>query len=295
MTLCVSWIRRCGHNKELILASDSLLTGGGDFTESPKIFPLKRGDCAIACAGDTSYSFPIVAHIIQSIDLNVKSKTRAQDFVDLVHYFEELMNSCLGSVVDPVAEKGKGPDFQMLFVGYSARFKDFRMVVYQYDKRSRMMKRRTVPTLKKNKVAVIGDQGVAKKGEQNVVSRYRRALFLKLEQDGVRDNDPIDMQPLDVLYNFIQDSQLRTVGGHPQMLKIYDFMSTLPYAIMERNDKDLVFYMGRKLMNYESFPYPIFNMENHEVLYMKGTKDDFKRKTQEIKSLDQFEEGTFVR
>ena len=245
MTLCVSWIRRSGRSKELLLAADSLLNGGGDFTEAPKIFPLKRGDCAIACAGDTAYSFPIVTHIIQSIDLNVKSKTRAQDFVDLVHYFEELMNSCLSSVINPIADRVKGPDFQMLFVGYSSILKDFKMVVYQYDKTRQIMKRKTVPTLKKNKVAVIGDQGIARNGELNLVSLYRRQLFQKLDSEGIMDNDPIDMQPLDVLSDFIKDNRYRTVGGHPQILKICDFMSTLPYAIMEDDNPENILY-GKK-------------------------------------------------
>lgn len=245
MTLCVSWIRRSGRSKELLLAADSLLNGGGDFTEAPKIFPLKRGDCAIACAGDTAYSFPIVTHIIQSIDLNVKSKTRAQDFVDLVHYFEELMNSCLSSVINPIADRVKGPDFQMLFVGYSSILKDFKMVVYQYDKTRQIMKRKTVPTLKKNKVAVIGDQGIARNGELNLVSLYRRQLFQKLDSEGIMDNDPIDMQPLDVLSDFIKDNRYRTVGGHPQILKICVFMSTLPYAIMEDDNPENILY-GKK-------------------------------------------------
>lgn len=288
MTLCVSWIRRVGRTKELLIASDSLLNGGGDFIEAPKVFPLSRGDCAIACAGDTAYSFPIVTHILHSVDLNVKSKTRALDFTDLVHYIEELMNSCLATVKDPITDKDKGPDFQMLFVGYSAKLKDFKMIVYQYDKSRRIMKRKSVPTLKKNKVAVIGDQGVAKKGELNLVSRYRRQLFLQLDKEGVGDNDPIDMQPLDVLCDFISDNQYNTVGGHPQMLKICDFMSTLSYAVMEDNNPENIYYMGRKLMNYETFPYPIYDLKSHESFYMKETKEEFKRKDQEIKKLNQF-------
>ena len=288
MTICVSWIRRVGRAKELMLASDSLLNGGGDFMEAPKIFPLRRGDCAIACAGDTSYSFPIVTHILQSIELNVKSSTRAQDFTDLVHYFEELMNSCLASVVNPISDKDKGPDFQMLFVGYSAKLKDFRMVVFQYDKNRKIMKRSTEKTLKKNKVAVIGDKGVARKGELNLVSKYRRELFLRLEADGIGDNGFIDMQPLDVLDNFIKDGQYRTVSGHLQMLKICDFMSILPYAIMEDNNPENIYYMGRKLMNYETFPYPIYNVERHETFFMKETKEEFKRSEQEIAKLSQF-------
>lgn len=288
MTLCVSWIRRAGRTKELMLAADSLLNGGGDFMEAPKIFPLKRGDCAIACAGDTAYTFPIVTHILQSIDLNVKNSTRAQDFVELVHYFEELMNSCLTTVINPVTNKDKGPDFQMLFVGYSAKLKDFKMVVFQYDKSRKIMKRRTEKTLKKNKVAVIGDKGATKKGETNLVSLYRRELFLRLEADGIGDNGFIDMQPLDVLNSFIKENQYRTVSGHLQMLKICDFMSVLPYAIMEDNNPESIYYMGRKLMNYETFPYPIYNLVEHNVFYMKETKEEFKRSNQEIAKLSQF-------
>lgn len=291
MTLCVSWIRRSGRTKELILASDSLLNGGGDFIEAPKIFPLKRGDCAIACAGDTAYTFPIVTHIINSIELNVKNRTRAQDFTDLVHYFEELMNSCLSTVINPVVDKDKGPDFQMLFVGYSAKLKDFKMVVYQYDKTRRIMKRNTESTLKKNKVAVIGDKGEAKKGEINLVSLFRRDLFQQLESDGIEDNGHIDMQPLDVLYKYVKNPDYRTVGGHPQVLKICDFMSTLPYGIIEDNNLDSIYYMGRKLMNYETFPYPIYNLETHEISYMKETAEAFKRSQQEIHKLNQFAKG----
>lgn len=287
MTLCVSWIRRSGRTKELILAADSLLNGGGDFLEAPKIFPLKRGDCAMACAGDTAYSFPIVNHIIQSVDLNFKNRTRAIDFKDLVNYFEDLMNTCLSAIETPIIDIGKGPDFQMLFVGYSAKLKDFKMVVFQYDKRLKIMKRRKEKTLKKNNVAVIGDKDIDKKGEKSLVMQYRRELFIELEKDGIKDYGFIDMQPLDVLYRFIKNNDYRTVSGHLQMLKIYDFMSTLPYGIIEEDNQD-IFYMGRKLMNYETFPYPIYNLQTHSVTYMKGIKEEFIRSNHEIKELDQF-------
>lgn len=287
MTLCVSWIRRSGRTKELILAADSLLNGGGDFLEAPKIFPLKRGDCAMACAGDTAYSFPIVNHIIQSVDLNFKNRTRAIDFKDLVNYFEDLMNTCLSTIETPIIDIGKGPDFQMLFVGYSAKLKDFKMVVFQYDKRLKIMKRRKEKTLKKNNVAVIGDKDIDKKGGKSLVLQYRRELFIELEKDGIDDYGFIDMQPLDVLYRFIKNNDYRTVSGHLQMLKIYDFMSTLPYGIIEENNQE-IFYMGRKLMNYETFPYPIYNLQTHSVTYMKGIKEEFIRSNHEIKELDQF-------
>lgn len=56
--------------RELCLVSDSCLTGGDKFCAAPKIFPLIRGDCAIACAGGAAYFYPIAEHIVRMIELN---------------------------------------------------------------------------------------------------------------------------------------------------------------------------------------------------------------------------------
>ena len=57
---------------------------------------------------------------------------------------------------------------------------------------------------------------------------------------------------------------------------------------MEDNIPESIYYMGRKLMNYETFPYPIYNLVGHDVFYMKETKEEFKRSDQEIAKLSQF-------
>jgi hypothetical protein len=95
MTLCIGWVRRVGDYSEICIAADSCLSGGQRFLAAPKIFPLSRKDCAIACARATGYSFPIVEHIIRAIEINQKLRDRAGDVADLIHLIEDIANSCL--------------------------------------------------------------------------------------------------------------------------------------------------------------------------------------------------------
>lgn len=60
MTLCIAWIRTRKREESLYMIADSRFTGGDCFDGCPKLFPLGRGDCALACAGATEFSYPIV-------------------------------------------------------------------------------------------------------------------------------------------------------------------------------------------------------------------------------------------
>ena len=42
------------------------------------------------------------------------------------------------------------------------------------------------------------------------------------------------------------------------------------------SDPENIYYMGRKIMNYETFPYPIYNLQKHDIFFMKETKEEFK-------------------
>lgn len=62
---------------------------------TPKLFPLPRKDCAIARAGDTSYSMPIVNNISHALEINKPIQDRAYDFLHIVHLVEDVTNRCL--------------------------------------------------------------------------------------------------------------------------------------------------------------------------------------------------------
>lgn len=71
MTLCVVWIRKIKHDKELCLISDTCLSCGDRFYVVPKILTLKRGDCVFASAGITNYFYPIEEHIVRVAHLDL--------------------------------------------------------------------------------------------------------------------------------------------------------------------------------------------------------------------------------
>ncbi len=95
MTLCIAWVRKKSTTDEICVISDSCFTGGQRFLAAPKIFPLDRGDCVIACAGDTMYSFPVVEHLRQAFSLNKGLMDRSIDTTDLLHTIKDITNKVL--------------------------------------------------------------------------------------------------------------------------------------------------------------------------------------------------------
>lgn len=268
MSLCIAWVRAYCNVEEILVAADSCFSGGQRFLASPKIFPLKRNDCVLACAGDTSYSFPIAEHISRAIDLNPMLRNRAIDFNDFRHYVLDIANKCLFEEQDTLTSPN-GPDFRMILAGHSWITKKAHIYEIYYDKHEKQMNYRTPMTIKKTKFAIIGD----------CVSEVRKAIFDRLESEGIKDHERIDMQPLEVLNYFIKDetNQTYAIGGYPQMVKVYPYHSILPIAIKLKNssNSDIITYFGRPCLKYEMIPFPIYDMEKKEIVYMKKVNEDF--------------------
>lgn len=277
MSLCIAWVRKDKDMEELCMIADSCFSGGQRFLAAPKIFPLSRNDCAIACAGTTVYSFPVVEHIMKSVELNQKFRDRACDVTDFRHTILAIANKCLFEEQEAQYIKD-GPDFTMIYAGYSWREQKFCLYEIHYDKRNRKMVFRTPTTIKKVPFAVIGD----------FVPEVRRKIFQKLDADGVQDRGFVDLQPLDVLMEYINDEsgEKRSIGGYPQMVKIYPFMRVLPIGFrQDKEGKKIITYSGRPLMDFEVFPYPIYDLEEKKFMYMKEVREEFERKPEEVKPL----------
>jgi hypothetical protein len=279
MTLCIGWIRTVGQVEEVCLIADSCFTGGGQFLAAPKLFPLNRNDCAIACAGYTGYSFPIVEHIMRSIEINQKLRDRACDISDMIHAIVDIANKCLYEERDIQVTDDGSPEFSMIVAGYSWKFQRAYLKIISYDKQSKQMYAKDTQTIKGKPVAVIGDQ----------INAVRKKIFDLLERDSVPQNGDFDMQPLEVLMEYITNPKIRSIGGYPQMLKIYPFMNLLPIGFLHMNEGEKVIsYYGRLLLKYETFPYPIYDLEKKQFVYMKINRDEFVLQPELTKPLTQF-------
>lgn len=301
MTLCIAWVRMANESEEIVMAADSCFSGGQRFLAAPKLFPMRRGDCAIACAGMSQYSFPVVEHIFRAFDINQKLRERASDITDVIHTIVDIANRCLQEEKEPnsAAIPGEGPGFTMLIGGFSWKKKEPIFRILSFDWSSMKMTASSVPTIMGYQIAVIGDE--------DVVGPCRGKIHNKLvaEQQG---GETLNMQPLDILMDYISDSKYTTIGGYPQLLKIYPFMNILPFGFLHRtkdsklnpdnllkgNDDNgeqcFITYYGRPLLKYETFPYPIIDLRSKEIRYMyERTGDlDFKLTHENPKPLKGF-------
>lgn len=279
MSLCIAWVRTYNNSTELCMIADSCFTGGQNFLAAPKLFCFQRGDCALACAGNTAYSFPIIEHLMRSIEINQKLRDRAADITQLRHNLIDITNKCLQEEHDIQYEEG-GPDFSLILAGYSWKKKEPCIYIIRYDKKTKKMRYDTPRTVFGNKCAFIGD---------HTNEAFRMLSDMLFDRDNPHAKVKIDMEPLDVLLSFINNKEIPYIGGYPQMLKIYPYLRTLPigFLISNGNEKN-IYYGGRPLLKYETFPYPIYNIENREYVYMKKTADEFLRAHEEIKPLSMF-------
>jgi ATP-dependent protease HslVU (ClpYQ) peptidase subunit len=79
MTLSIAWVRKIGPTPELIFASDSRLTGGGNVDHCQKVFSLPREDCCISFAGSTFIAYPVIMQLQNTIVEYKKLLDRAMD------------------------------------------------------------------------------------------------------------------------------------------------------------------------------------------------------------------------
>lgn len=246
---------------------------------APKVFPLPRKDCAIACAGDTNYSMPIVDHIVHAMEINKPLIDRAYDFLDVVHLVEDIINRCLYEEKEEQENEEEGPGFTMILAGYSFQENESRLFIISYNKHLKKMKANKAPTIMGTQVAVIGDF--------ELIPQVKVDIHKAFEKDGIKKGGIFGYQPLDVLQKYIDKPEITTVGGHLQMLKIYPFAQVLPIGFFYP-DESSIFYYGRPLLKYETFPYPIYDMKEKVFKYMKVNSKDFELVHEETKKLTKF-------
>lgn len=76
MTLVATWIRQTKSNEELVIASDSRVTGGIVINCAPKLFRLERNDAVLAYCGPTMVAYPILLQIKASLDAHEETRER---------------------------------------------------------------------------------------------------------------------------------------------------------------------------------------------------------------------------
>ncbi|MBR8184603.1 hypothetical protein [Burkholderia ambifaria] len=251
MTLVVAWTRTTQTGRELWILSDSRLSGGKLWDYGPKIFGIGRSDAVIAFAGDTSWTYPLIAQISSYVESFVNLRDRVIDVAELFGRIVQMLNDSLSFVTDPAHPSMALPECSFVFAGYSVRRKDFfvRRIDFQ-PKRNQF-----VSTHPKS----YGGESVAYVGDAKPVKATVRRMSEILKQRKAK-RQRLDMTPAVAFFEVLSSGKFRDIGGAPQVTKVYEHMNLQHFGVYwppnVPNEEQAIFLRGRRLKSYEVLDHP---------------------------------------
>jgi hypothetical protein len=266
MTLGMAWVRTTGRTRELIVASDSRLSGGQAWDAAPKIMLLPRTDCVISFAGDTNDAYPLMLQACNAILMHQPAINRALDISDLKGHLIRVMNHVRAYISNlPRGEEiAPPPEAIFMLAGYSWRMKEFRIWQFHYHhhineftfKPINFWRARTGNSPKK--IGFVGDKDAIKRASSLLISMLRERR--KLDQGG------LNMEPLEVLRDIIRSEEFPSVGGPLQVVKLYEHMNAVPFAVYwpSRSNGEVTL-LGRALMPYETASFGVIDPDRPTV------------------------------
>ncbi|GAB7541407.1 hypothetical protein CS8_010700 [Cupriavidus sp. 8B] len=166
--------------------------------------------------------------------------------VDLIH---DLPHGCEAE-----------PDADFLFGGWSWKANQFKIWKLHFDGSKKMFDFR--PTTPQRDW---GGKVLAFAGDYR--SEFMRRLTDLQKARGVVGNVGFDMEPFEVLRDMLRDPSFDAIGGAPQMVKVYKYSATRPYAVIWPNgDFKSVNLLGRPLLEYEQSDYLVLDPDSLETI-----------------------------
>lgn len=270
----MAWIRQNKKTKELIIAADSRLRSRGALDQAQKIFRLERRDCCLAFCGDAQIAYPLFIQVASFINAFIRTRTRAQDITDVANIIREVLNNLVASWDLSAAEKSEElSNTRVLFGGWSWKLQRFDVGIFKFtdDSFSFHHEKARLPHPWKEigrSLIVIGDY------QKEYLLYLARILEGRHGQQIIRAPKKevhFDYEPIEALSLMLRETagkqDFKSIGGAPQMLKLYPYGSDLPVVI--RNEGGDNYLFGRKLFSWEKTTYPVLllNSDKPQFLY----------------------------
>jgi hypothetical protein len=269
MTIAAAWVRKVGSCEELVFVSDSRLSGDGNtFDSCPKTFALPRNDCVISFAGYTGHAYPMMMQLISAIDSHAPNLRGSLSLSELRTHMLKIFNSMANDIQPSIhinADVDADPEATFLFGGWSWVQKRFQLWAIRFDAKDKKFvadpahwltylpeagkiihrKRKNVKDEKNiGHFAFAGDQAPL----------ARAALLEKLSKRGQDELEKeLDWEPFEVIRDMLRDNgKSETIGGSPQVVKVYQYMQTAPFGVYWPNKANgKVCLQGRQCLGYE--------------------------------------------
>jgi len=274
MTVAAAWVRTIRDCEELVFVSDSRLSGGArTFDYCAKILTLPRSDCAIAFAGETDNAYPLMHQLALAIDVFGPLRERRMDIREVRSHAIKIFDS-MSSSISSAFEEARTPDnVWFLFGGYSWVAKEFFLWKIEYSKERKGFIDVPAVLLATNsgakKVFLLSERSALRDNTSRILGQVafagdqggegmKRLLALMTEryqqEPKMFDAGSLNLEPFEVVRDMLRDSaRAHSIGGAPQVVKVYQHMNTQPIAVIWPSAKDgQVFLQGRPLLGYEN-------------------------------------------
>jgi hypothetical protein len=244
MTLCTAWIRQDNGNQELVFATDSMLTGGGEtWKHGIKLFELPRKDCLLCFAGETAKAYPLILNLISSIKFDQNIMNQQTDLRDVLDYlcniFTELINSLVDEMNDPDNDPYSAAKF--IFGGWNWKLQLLEFWEIYYGKEEKEFLFQGYNSQSPRAHIMIGDH----------LREAEDFLLDELNSAGKRIQGPLDMEPFLVLSRMARNSSdFRSIDGALQVAKVYQSGSTEFFGVMWQSVSGKHTFLGRELNPY---------------------------------------------
>jgi hypothetical protein len=263
MTLTVAWVRDVGRHSELVFASDSRLRQGGEWDACPKLFTLPRTDALLGIAGSTFWAYPFAMQIVNSIEAWEPSRGHQRDLRELPRHLRSMINSMVQQG-DTFSGGYNQPLTEMLLGGWSWQAQRFQLWRFHYVPADEAFRHATVTRKPPGLYTFIGDRHDENENE-NVVPFAEDRLRELLAERGKWQDGPLDMEPFEVLVELIRDDRFYTVGGPPQVAKVYQHMNAQRFAVRWPAADGSPTYGGRVLLDHEGLNVPEIDPDRPEL------------------------------
>jgi hypothetical protein len=243
----MAWVRAAGDTEELVFSADSRLSGGPPWDCCAKIFLLPRSDCAIAFAGQTYDAFPLIFQFVNWFHIYQPAADRSADLTIFRRHMRRMFSDMWASIPPLPHGERIAADCQLLFGGYDARFKQFK--IWRFFFRGSGFDFEPAGSghrvSRKHPLAFAGDGAIIQDAKQRI-----RALLI---ERGKLELGQFDMEPFEVLRDLLREKRYTSIGGAPQIVKIYQHMNSAIFAVTWPNSQSDKYVFGRRILPYEEF------------------------------------------
>ncbi|MFE0344961.1 hypothetical protein ACFW0L_25160 [Priestia megaterium] len=287
MTVNIAWIRKVKNCEELWIVSDSRLSGDGTvWDQCAKLAILPGNRSFISFAGSTNIAYPIMNQVHSTIAVHRKAVLGFMDVIEQKGHILNVINSTIKSIkfeYDGVKDIDL-KQTQFIFGGYSWVKKQFVIWKLFYDANiDKFVAQKAVKTFNFGKCIIAGD--ISKKVAY-FLKKYLEEKAQNLDELMTSNGESkFNMEPYEVVRDLLYDkvinanNDFRTIGGAPQLIKIYQHSNAEPIGVFWSNKKDVLqnkssikqegnaTLLGRYLQEYE----------NTDVIYMDPFSLEAKR------------------